>query len=206
MHHARLRRPSSLPLALLALALPLPSAALAAGGVISGKVVNEKGEPFGFVQVMVEPEEGFTWSETAYTEEDGTFRFPSVPVGNYRLSAFQDGYQAKELFSAIGVTTGSTAAFTITLVPSDVQVEVVEVNTKVRDLLDIKKTDTSTTISGEFVSKIPIQNKRIQDIVFLFPGVTRQGSSDSADISIGGGTSGQVGYRLNGMSINDPVN
>src|SRR5690242_3379189 len=91
--------------------------AAAQTGVIAGKVVNEKAEPFGFVDVSLEPEEGYTYTDSALTEADGTFRFPAVPSGNYKLSAFSDGYKMTQVITNIGVSPGSSQSFTITLVP-----------------------------------------------------------------------------------------
>ncbi len=201
-----LRRLPLLAAALVALIFVAAAHPARAQGVISGKVVDDKGAPMSYVDVNLEPEEGYTHSDNALTDDAGAFRFPAVPVGNYKLSANADGQKPRENIVHIGVTPGSSQSFTITMVPLSVETVQVIVQGNLQDIVDIKKTDTSSTISSEFVSKIPIQNKRIQDIVFLFPGVTRSGSSDSDDISIGGGTSQQIGYRLNGQNINDPVN
>lgn len=175
-------------------------------GTISGKVINEEGEPFAYTQVALDPQAGYTYSDGAYTEEDGTFRFTAVPVGDYKLSAFADGFKAKESIVDIRVSQGSAQSFTITLIPIAALTDTIVVTGKIKDIVDTRKTNTSMTLDNKFIGKIPLQNKRVQDIVFLFPGVTRSGSSDSTDISIGGGTSSQIGYRINGMSANDSVN
>ncbi|MEM7249158.1 MAG: carboxypeptidase regulatory-like domain-containing protein [Acidobacteriota bacterium] len=186
-------------LGLLAVATP----ALAQNGAVKGKVLYQDGSEAAFVTVFLESEQT-TWNESAITEDDGSFLFRPVPVGQYKLYAFEAG-QSSSSFTGIRVTASRTLEFEIALQPAEALEEKVEISAAVLDLVNTRKTDVSTTLEGEFIESIPLQNKRIQDIVALFAGVTRNGSSDSSDISVGGGTAAQVGYRINGLSINDPV-
>ena len=64
-----------------------------------------------------------------------------------------------------------------------------------RDILEVRETKLSASLTGDFISKIQLQHRRIQDIGFVFAGVTRQGSVDPIDISIAGGTASQIGWR-----------
>ena len=197
-----LRRVLLAGLALLALGLALPAAAQNSGAVI-GQVIDADGNPYGFVDVFLEAIGG-TYQEAALADEEGKFTFRPVPTGDYKLYAYAAGFQST-VYEGVRVTPNSTLKYTITLIQGEEFIEELTVDARLLDLVNTKKTDNSMTLEGEFIEAIPLQNKRIQDIVALFAGVTRNGSSDSSDISVAGGNSSQIGYRLNGISINDPV-
>lgn len=167
--------------------------------------MDEHGAP-AFAEVILEAEAGYTFGDATYPDDQGVFRFPSVPVGSYRLSAFSDGFKARESIVSIRIDPGSSPLFTITVVPIGATITTIEVDGRIVDFLDIRETDTSSTLQGDFIDRIPLQNKTVHDIVFLFPGVTRVGSSDSRELSVGGGTSGQIGFRVDGNKANDVVN
>jgi hypothetical protein len=191
------------PLAALLACLLGATAARAQHGTVTGTVVDQDGNPQGFVDVFLEGETS-TYSESQLTEENGTFRFSPVPVNLYRLYAYAEGFTS-EKYTGVHVTANQTLRFTVKLKVAATETEFVEVQAGRLFVVDTKKTETSMNLNEKFIGSLPLQNKRIQDIVALFPGVVRGGGSDSTDISVGGGTSGQIGYRLNGASINDPV-
>jgi hypothetical protein len=192
-----------LPLAALGiLVLALPAAAQNSGAVV-GQVLDQDGNPYGFVDVFLESVGG-SYQGVELADDEGKFAFRPVPTGDYKLYAYAAGFQST-LYEGVSVTPNRTLTYTLTLQPADSLVETVTIDARLLDMVDTKKTDNSMTLEGEFIEAIPLQNKRIQDIVALFAGVTRNGSSDSSDISVAGGNSSQIGYRLNGISINDPV-
>jgi hypothetical protein len=202
-HLPRSRRLGLTAGATLLLALALAGATAAQQGAVDGQVTDKDGQPFPFVTVFLEGE-GRPFAQDQLTDENGRFRFQPVPAGSYKLYAFESGFASDKL-SNILVEPGGRPRYTIRLLPADQAEEVIQVDTRLLDIVNVKKTEVSATLDGDFVSRIPLQNRRIQDIVALFPGVVRSGSSDSTDISIGGGNSSQIGYRLNGASINDPL-
>lgn len=196
--------PRALALAAASAALAA-SCALAANSTVKGTVVKDDGSPADFVDVTLEggnPPQ----VQTTMTDEVGAFSFSPVDVGSYKLYAFSTGFTSQVL-EGIEIASNETKTYTIKLLAAkQAKEEVVKVKASLIDLVDVKKTDNSATLTAKFIDSLPLQNKRLQDIVALFAGVTRSGSSDSTDISIQGGNSSQIGYRLNGASLNDPVN
>src|SRR5438874_1820971 len=75
---------------LLAPALFLARSASAQTGSISGTVVDTKGDPAGFVDVSLEGQKNPN-TATDTTDDKGTFHFPAVKVGTYKLTVFSMG-------------------------------------------------------------------------------------------------------------------
>jgi hypothetical protein len=181
-----------------------PSAAAQVGGTVIVKVTDEQGNPSEFVDVELKAMDN-PYSRTELTEEKtGEYRFVGVPVGTYRAQAFLEGFTSD--IQEFGVGPGSSR--NIVLVVKKVSIEAivdVQVYNSDLDVLDVRETTTSTTLTDKFISKVPLQNRAVEDIVALFPGVTRVGSSDSKELSIGGGNGGQIAYRVDGANANNQV-
>jgi hypothetical protein len=116
------------------------------------------------------------------------------------LNEKPDAYRrlAKELLDEerqLGREEGQAAA----------QLEEAEVAAGRHFVVDTKKTETSMSSSESFLAGAPSRNKRVEDVAPMSPGVVPAESAEGKDVSVGGGTAGQIGYRLNGASINGPV-
>ncbi len=181
----------------------LAGTAAAQTATVKVTVVDAEGNPQPYIDVRIEPADGSPYSNADLTDETGTFRFVGVPAGKYKVSAVTDGMYSDSYEITLG--PGGSADMRILLKRFEAESVVVEVNANLAELVDTKEVSTSTTFTGEFIDKIPMVNRRIEDVVAMMPGVIRVGGADSTDISIGGGTSAQIGYRINGISGNDVV-
>lgn len=170
---------------------------------VKGLVRFDDGRPAGFVDVFLESVGG-TYQGAALTDEEGRYLFRPVPPGHYRLYAHAAGYRST-VFEGVTVTPGSAKEYTITLSPEDGFLEEMTIDARLLELVETKRTGAPGSLEQEFVQDLPLQRKRVQDIVALFPGVTRAGSADSSDLSIAGGSTSQIGYRLDGCSVAGPV-
>lgn len=202
----RLRRSLALALRLRALGamlagLLLATSAAAQVATVNISVQDDQGLPQTFVDVRLEGADGNPNNYTDYTDDTGAFTFVGVPPGKYEASAFADGFVSDKY--AVDIGPGAKQDIRIVLRRAEAQTEIVIVNANIAELVDPRVTDTSTKLTGEFINKIPLLNRNIQDIVAMIPGVIRVGASDSTEISIGGGTSSQIAYRVDGLSAND---
>lgn len=73
---------------------PAPSATETARGRLSGRVLDESGQPMANVTVLAEAEglSQFVRASEAVTNAEGRFRFPDLPLGVYRLRPYLAGY------------------------------------------------------------------------------------------------------------------
>jgi len=182
-----------------------PRASAQVGGTVILKVVDQDEVPQQFADVQILGIDGTTYEKRELIEaEDGSYRFVGVPVGSYQAEGFVEGYTS-DILRPIVVGPNSSQSHVIHVRKTGITEKVNIVYRADLDVLDTKDTKVSTTLTGAFISKVPLQNRAVEDIVMLFPGVTRVGSSDSKDISIAGGTGAQIAYRIDGASANDAV-
>ena len=82
-----------LPFVLLALlGLALPASAQNSGAVI-GKVIDQDGAPYGFVDVFLESIGG-NYQGAELADDEGRFTFRPVPTGDYKLYAYAAGFSS----------------------------------------------------------------------------------------------------------------
>ncbi|MEM7249202.1 MAG: von Willebrand factor type A domain-containing protein, partial [Acidobacteriota bacterium] len=75
-------------------------------GEVSGRVLYAEDEfPSAFVLVFLESETS-EWMSDALSEEDGSFVFSQVPIGRYKLYAFETGYVSNAFVGLMVPTTG----------------------------------------------------------------------------------------------------
>jgi len=65
---------------------------LAEGGSITGIVKDESGNPLAFVDVNANLWDG-GWGTGTQTRQDGTYELVGIPIGDYRVVAWKEGYQ-----------------------------------------------------------------------------------------------------------------
>ena len=170
-------------------------------GKVSGRVVDEATAPFGFADVFLVGE-GNAYSKTAMSNEDGSFSFFPVPPGRYRLHAFATGLVSDTL-TGIVVSPGSVGAYTVQLRQAGAAIDTVHVHGD--RMVDPTIIDLQIVLDGDFIDELPLLTRDIEGILAMLPGVTHRGPSESSDVSIGGGTGGQIEYIVDDMTINDSM-
>jgi len=181
-----------------------PCAIAQVSGTVTLRVTDDAGEPQPFAGIELKGL-NTSYSRSELTEDpSGEFRFVGVPVGSYRAQAFVDGYTS-EILENIEVTPSSSRIYSVRIRRTDFSVEYEADYDEVDNIVDPTKTGTWTTMTDKFIAGTPVQNRDMEGIIALVPGVTRMGSTDSDEISIAGGGSSQIGYRIDGSSVNDAV-
>ena len=184
-------------------ALLAPSLAVAQSGTVKVTVTKPDGKPADFADVTVEGTEGNPNNFPDLTDENGNVTIAGVPPGKYVVTARVEGNASDNYNIELG--PGQVTTVKIELKRMTADTVVVEVNQRVADLVDVHEVNTSTTFSGDFINKVPLVNRNIQDIVAMMPGVIRVGGADSTEISIGGGNGAQIAYRIDGISANNVI-
>lgn len=157
-------------------------------GKIAGRVIdNETGGGLPGVNVIIE---GTTLG--AATDFEGYYTILNVPPGNYSLRATMIGFSDKIVKDVI-VRTDLTTTINITLsteiLTSEEIVVVAEQPVVIKDLAG-----SHQSISGKEIEALPVTS--VEQVVGLQAGVT-------SGLSVRGGSSSEVLFRVDGMSLRD---
>ncbi|MEW6457399.1 MAG: TonB-dependent receptor [Acidobacteriota bacterium] len=137
-------------------------------GEISGKIVDEEGNPLPGVVVTAKSPK-LQGQRDTITEQDGSFTFPLLPVGTYTLIYELPGF-ATIVQDNVIVQLGMVTSLKIVMRPAKIEEKVLVVAET--PLIDKTSTDTSYRISSEDLAIIPSQARTVPDVVKFTPGVT----------------------------------
>lgn len=172
-------------LATLAIAAPLLAGTT---GKLVGRVVDaQTREGLPGTNIIVE---GTSFG--AVSDLEGKYLILRLPPGLYTVRAQVLGYNPVRIDQVqISIDKTSAADFTMsqTVLESGQSITV----TAVKPLVERDLTSTVATVSSEMIGRLPVEN--LQDVVNLQAGVV--------DGHFRGGRSGEVGYLIDGISIND---
>jgi hypothetical protein len=146
------------------------------------------------------------------TSTDGSFLFPGVPVGEYRLAVEKAGFSTY-IREGIRLTVGQTATLTVNL-------EVGETAEQVTVLGDVNAINTREATLGQTIDQtrvidLPLNGRQVQGLVFLAAGTTNltdrycglncEGGTypGQQQAGVSGSGPGGVNYQLDGAGHND---
>lgn len=168
-------------------------------GQIEGKIVDGRGRPLAGVTVTLEGPALFA-PRAAITGAGGEFRFPALPVGRYMLRADLVGYQSF-VTTDIVLNAGEIREFPMNLYEGLVERVTVVAE---HNLIDTRSTQSREVLDSDYVNALPLSARRYQQVFSVFPGITNHSDSGTAQFHLHGGTTYQIGYRVDGASINGP--
>jgi hypothetical protein len=185
---------------LAAWAMPAHAQAI---GSIFGKVTDPSGGVLPGVTVTVAGT-GLQQPLVGVTSENGTYQFPSVPIGTYSVT-FELASFKKSVRQDVVVQTGFNAQIDQKLEIGQMSEEVTI--SAVSPVVDTKKASTSQTFTSEVLEKIPTARDPWQ-VINMTPGVQAGlnvgGSSSGQQVSLASrGTGANVQWNLEGGSITD---
>ena len=169
-------------------------------GSLSGQVKDGSGEPLPGVTVMVESPELLGGSRTTTSDAKGSYRFPALPPGTYKVSAELFGFKKFEQ-DGLQIQINQPATFDPILT-----VEGVEIGIEVRaheDIVQPEKTQVSTALNNEFVDNIPVLGRAYQSLLALAPGVTFGDSFFGGNPTSHGARSDANQYLFDGGNTGD---
>jgi hypothetical protein len=181
-----------LTLAIAASGVTLASPAYAQGvGSIFGKVTDSSGSVLPGVSVTVTGT-GLQQPLVAQTSPNGTYQFPTVPVGTYTVTFELQGFK-KGIRQKVIIDTGFNAAIDSKLEIGTLTEEVTV--TSASPVVDLKETSVGAVFDLSTLEKIPTARDPWQ-IIGMTPGVV-------AGLNVGGSSSGQqVGLTSRGTTAN----
>ena len=168
----------------VAVALACGSASLNAQtnqGVIAGNVVDSTGAAIPNIKISAKNEDtGATYE--AVSTSNGNYRFPSIALGRYTLSASATGYKSITN-TGIEVRVGTTTAFDITL-PVGTVSETVTVESNA-PTVETQSSDVGGTVTTQQIVDLPLALGGVgamrspEAFVFLIPGTAGPGTANS---------------------------
>jgi hypothetical protein len=169
-------------------------------GKLEGVVTDNEGVPLPGVTVTATSPSAMG-TPTATTTAKGTFRFPNLAPGVYKLVFTLDSFQTVER-EDVRVTLNATVSLNVTMKLETIQ-ETVEVIAET-PVLDVRKSGMSTNFSQENVENIPAGRHSFADVVKQVPGMLAQEESGALRWSFAGsGVEGNAIY-FDGVDQSSP--
>ncbi len=190
---------------LLLLALAVPVAAQSdTSGSIRGTVRDAQGAVLPGVAVTATSDVLVAGKTTAYTDERGVYRFPSLPPGTYAIEADLTGF-VKVRQENVHVNLARALAIDITMPQSKVAEEVTVSGEA--PVISVVSNTVSTNFDSGFIDRQPLP-RNFYSLLSAAPGVTVDitSSSGSSMMAYGGTSQSQNAYTLDGVNVADPAN
>jgi len=192
-------------LALLLLAVARPAAAQLGVGTLTGQVrdVSTKKPMSDVVVTATSP--ALQGDQVVVTDKSGTFRIPNLPLGEYTLRYEADTFRPLAR-SGIALRATITLRVDAELLPETLKAEEVTVVAR-PPTVDVGTTRSGVTLNQEFFSRVPVAPptgkggsiRSFEQLVDVAPG----GHSDTYGGSVGGTTSPENSYIIDGLTVGD---
>jgi hypothetical protein len=196
---------SCLVLFLLAVSSALPAWAQSDSGSLDGRVSDETKAPVPGASITAK-NVATGLARTATSSTGGTFRFGSLPAGEYEVIAELTGF-ARQLRRVV-VQVSSTASVDFAMSVS-AQAETITV-TGETPLVSTTTSDVGQVITQKLLESIPLNGRKFQDLSLLVPGTRQANYYDPTKTEVGGVSFGAGGGRsviinVDGADNNDGV-
>jgi hypothetical protein len=149
---------------------------------------------------------------TATTGADGGYVLTSLPVGPYQLEVSKEGF-TKYLQTGIVLQVGSNPTVDVSLKVGAVTEQVqVEANAA---LVETRNAGIGQVIDNQRVVELPLNGRQVTELIYLSGMATQVNGAGlnsgvrnfpTVDISVAGGLSNGLTFRLDGGTHNDPYN
>lgn len=138
------------------------------------------------------------FERTTTTSTDGAYSFNSVPPATYQLEVSASGFK-KLVNNGLVLAVDTNARFDSTLETGDVSAVVNVTASSIESIVNTQDAAIGNNINSEQITQLPTDLRRVNDLLSLQPGVTRDGY-------VAGGRSDQANITLDGVDINDQQN
>ena len=200
--------------AVLCLSLGLPTFAQEITGSLVGTVKDPNGAAVaGATVTITDPTKDNIVVRTVSTDDEGTFSAPNLPVSIYQITVEAANFK-KSVQTDIKLDVGQRRNVDITLEAGSIS-EVVTVEAD-PVAVELNTPTAGTTISGNQVRELSINNRNFVQLVTLAPGVSSnladqvyvgttnpEGQANIVSISVNGARSSQNTFTVDGADITD---
>jgi len=202
VHQEDLMSKMKIVIALLALLLCFQTAVWAqTSGSVRGEINGPEGKPLPGVMVIISGPTLLGGTRTAYTNELGVFRFPSIPVGTYSIDATMEGFQ-KVHVDKVDVRLDATASVPFTMQLSQMTETVTTIGET--PLIDVTDSGKPSSYKGAMLDEVPTQSS-ITDLMQVSPGITASTGDSAGDRTIALGSNMQSNaWHVDGVDTSAP--
>jgi hypothetical protein len=138
---------------------------------------------------------GTSAERTTVSDGNGVYTFPGLLPALYRLEVTATGFK-KLVNTEIRLTVDSPITFNPTLEAGDVSATVNVTTSSIESVVNTQDASVGNNFLPEQISQLPTDLRRVNNLLALQPGVTREGY-------VAGGRSDQANITLDGVDIND---
>ncbi|MEZ5429239.1 MAG: TonB-dependent receptor [Pyrinomonadaceae bacterium] len=161
---------------------------------IRGTVKDQQGAVIpGATVKITNPGTGFT--RNVVTNDDGSYNFPGIPSGTYTIEVTASNFK-KSIVRDAEALVDNPLNQDITLEPGDVTAIVDVTANSIESVVNTQDASIGNNFVPEQITQLPTNLRRVNDLLSLQPGVTRDGY-------VAGGRSDQANITLDGVDIND---
>ena len=202
---------ASLSLGLVLLLGGLAHAQTAGTGAIAGVITDPKQAVMGGVQITA-TNEATGVARTTESQANGTYTFPLLPPGTYRLELRKAGF-SNAARTGLVVTVTETTRLDVELELGAVQ-QAVSVTAEA-PLMQTESAALGRVTNEKMVVELPLASRNFTQIVALNPGVSSEvnnatdigrGGGGLSNFSTGGGSIKDTNYQMDGIGTNDIQN
>ncbi len=137
---------------------------------------------------------------TATTNDQGTFVFPDVRAGEYRLTAEQNGFKKGEV-TGVTVNVGTPATVTFELQTGQIAEVITTTASEAQAVVNTENATLQTTVLERQINDLPLNGRNPLTLAGLQAGVNTSGSNRTATVN---GTRGTfTNLTWDGININD---
>ena len=201
-------RGTRLLMALLLVLLPAAAMGQTTSGSIAGTIVDPNQAAIGNASVRIEDSSrGF--SQSATTDSEGRFVFPTLQPGTYTLRVEASGFK-KAQRSGVKLDTAQDLGVDFQLTPGEVS-ETVTVSTEA-PLLQTETGTVAQTIGRRVINDLPLNGRNTLELALTLPGATGSAGSEISEVfnsdvvpgrelSINGGRAGSTQFLADGANV-----
>ncbi len=186
------------------------SAQEVAGSQVSGVVRDSSGGVLPGVEVTLTKTDTGA-SRTVFTGADGTYVFPNLPIGPYRLRVSLQGFTTY-VRDGIILQVNTNPTIDVGLAVGNIGEEVTV--TAAASTVETRSTGVGQVIDNQMVTEIPLNGRQATELIFLSGLATSAPAGDlntnknypTVTISVAGGQANGMTYIMDGGTHNDPFN
>jgi len=175
-----------------------------ASGNIAGTVTDTTGAAVPNATVTA-VNKGENTERTTSTNGSGQYRFDLLPIGRYSVTVHAAGFSAAQV-SGLELLVGTTVTANLPVQAGQISTTI-EVSTG-NQLVDAEKTDSSTAVTPQQITDLPLNGRDFANLAILAPGVKLVDSYDPtknryAVYAVNGSSGRNTNTTVNGIDNKD---
>ncbi len=169
-------------------------------GSLNGTVIDPDGMPLQGVTVAIKSPAIILPEMVTMTNNQGSYRFPSLPPGTYEVTYTLQGMNTL-VRKGIIISAGQTTTINVTLEPKKLEESVVVVGQS--PTVDAQSTTRATNLDKSFIASIPAA-RNLDAFFGMTPGVIAESNPNGLMSSAFGGGVTDNAFNVDGVNVTAP--